>query len=218
MHLAEQEAQPDKFGTIPLSMWWAVVTLTTVGYGDVVPVTIVGRMIAGVTMIGGLMMLALPIGVISTAFAEQIHRQEFVVTWGMLARVPLFARLSASGIADIMRYLHARSVSAGTLVVRRGDPALSMYFITAGEVEVETKGRHIILGEGDFFGEMALLRQSHRSANVRARTSTQLLVLDARDVRVLMENNEDIRTAIEAIVQARSAADPLADQDDSHLS
>ena len=90
MHLAEHDAQPEKFGTIPDAMWWAVVTLTTVGYGDVVPITALGKVIAGVIAIMGLGMLALPVGIIATSFAEVIHRRDFVVTWGMISRVPLF--------------------------------------------------------------------------------------------------------------------------------
>src|SRR5215467_5833366 len=53
MHLAEARAQPDKFGTIPDSMWWAIVTLGTIGYGDVVPITAIGKLIAGVTIFLG---------------------------------------------------------------------------------------------------------------------------------------------------------------------
>src|SRR3569832_90237 len=56
MHLAEGAAQPDKFGTIPDAMWWAVVTLGTVGYGDAVPITLAGRLIAGLTIFTGLLM------------------------------------------------------------------------------------------------------------------------------------------------------------------
>ncbi|MCC2102853.1 MAG: ion transporter, partial [Hyphomicrobiales bacterium] len=72
MHIAEHAAQPDKFGSIPESMWWAVVTITTVGYGDVVPVTVIGKMIAGVTAFMGFLLLALPVGIVATAFAEEI--------------------------------------------------------------------------------------------------------------------------------------------------
>src|SRR5262249_39328049 len=50
MHLAEGAAQPDKFGTIPDAMWWAIVTLGTIGYGDAVPITMAGRLIAGLTI------------------------------------------------------------------------------------------------------------------------------------------------------------------------
>ena len=52
--------------------------------------------------------MALPIGIIATAFAEQIHRRDFIVTWGMIARVPLFAELDAAEISDIMELLRAR--------------------------------------------------------------------------------------------------------------
>jgi len=108
MHLIERDAQPDKFGTIPDAMWWAIVTLGTIGYGDVVPVTLIGRVVAAVTIFFGLIMVALPIGIVATAFADEVHRRNFVVTWSMVARVPLFAGLKASDIADIMRLLRAQ--------------------------------------------------------------------------------------------------------------
>ena len=107
MHLVEQHAQPEKFGTIPDAMWWAIVTLGTIGYGDVVPVTPLGRVIAGFAIFGGLIMIALPVGIIATAVSDAIHRRDFVVTWGMVARVPLFSGLTADEIADIIRLLEA---------------------------------------------------------------------------------------------------------------
>jgi cAMP-binding proteins - catabolite gene activator and regulatory subunit of cAMP-dependent protein kinases len=61
----------------------------------------------------------------------------------MLARVPLFSHLSATEIADIMRLLRARTIEAGEVLVRRGDPASSMYFITAGEVEIELPNQRV---------------------------------------------------------------------------
>lgn len=103
MHLVEHQAQPDKFGTIPDAMWWAIVTLTTVGYGDVVPITPLGKVVAGIIAVMGLGMLALPVGIIATSFAEVIHRRDFVVTWGMVSRVPLFRELEAEDVAHVMR-------------------------------------------------------------------------------------------------------------------
>ena len=110
LYTIEHEAQPDKLGTIPQAMWWAIVTLGTVGYGDVVPVTPLGKLVSVFAIVGGLTMIALPVAIISTAFADEVRRRDFVVTWGMLARVPLFSHLSATEIADIMRLLRAQTI------------------------------------------------------------------------------------------------------------
>ena len=203
MHLVEHEAQPDRFGSIPESMWWAIVTLTTVGYGDVVPITVAGRIVAGFTMLAGLMMLALPIGIVANAFAEEIHRREFVVTWGMLARVPLFSSLSAAEIAEVMNYLRAQTVPTDTIIVRRGEVATCMYFIASGEVEIEVASGPVRLGEGHFFGELALLHQRRRNATIRSIAPTKLLVLDGNDLHALMERNPHISQAIEAVAASR---------------
>ncbi|MFC1665452.1 potassium channel family protein [Pseudomonadota bacterium] len=69
-YYAEHKAQPDKFGNIPQAMWWAVATLTTVGYGDVAPITPYGKIIGAIFMIFGLGMFALPIGIIATGFQQ----------------------------------------------------------------------------------------------------------------------------------------------------
>jgi len=204
MHLAETHAQPDKFGTIPDAMWWAIVTLTTVGYGDVVPVTPIGKIIAGLTAVMGIVMLALPVGIIATAFAEVIHRREFVVTWGMVSRVPLFEDLKAEEVAQITKLLRSQSVEAGEVIVRRGEIGHSMYFIATGQVEIEAAhGRRHQLGQGQFFGEIAVLRSTRRSATVRASVRTQLLVLDAADLRTLMTTRPDIGERIHAIAKSR---------------
>ena len=86
MHLVEGSVQPKNFGTIPDAMWWAIVTLSTIGYGDVVPVTAAGKLVAAATGMTGLVMMALPIGIVATAFANEVHRRDFVVTWSMVAR------------------------------------------------------------------------------------------------------------------------------------
>lgn len=204
MHLAEHTVQPDKFGSIPDAMWWAVVTLTTVGYGDVVPITLAGRIVAGFTMVTGMMMLALPIGIVATAFAEEIHRREFVVTWSMVARVPLFGSLDASEIAEIMNYLRAQTVPANTIIVRRGEPAQCMYFIAAGEVMIKHETGDVYLGEGQFFGEIAVLRKTRRTATVRATVPTKLLVLDAGDLHTITERNPEVGRRIGEVVVQRS--------------
>jgi voltage-gated potassium channel len=72
--LVEAEAQPQAFGSIPRAMWWAVATLTTVGYGDLVPVTGLGRVLAAVTALCGIGIIALPTGLLAGAFADAIRR------------------------------------------------------------------------------------------------------------------------------------------------
>ncbi len=126
-----------------------------------------------------------------------------MVTWGMVARVPLFAELNAGEIADIMRLMRAQTVEPGDVVVRRGDVAHSMYFVAAGEVEIELKDGRIRLGIGHFFGEIAVLRQSRRSATVTAVSRTSLLVLDAQDLHALMEREPRVAERIHDMMRQR---------------
>jgi voltage-gated potassium channel len=205
MHLAEAKIQPDKLGTIPDAFWWAIVTIGTIGYGDVVPVTALGKLIATFTIFAGLVLMALPVGIIATAFAEQIQRRDFIVTWGMISKVPLFAELDAAEISDVMELLRAQVAEPGEIIVREGDDAHSMYFIAAGEVEIALKGKKepLRLGAGQFFGEVAVLRRARRSATVVALARTNLLVLDAHDLHALMQRDPRVAERIEDVVEKR---------------
>ncbi len=75
MYFAEHDAQPDAFSSIPAAMWWAVATLTTVGYGDVYPVTPLGRLLGSVIAILGIGFIALPTGLLSAGYVDEIARQ-----------------------------------------------------------------------------------------------------------------------------------------------
>lgn len=74
--IAEHETQPQVFASIPDAMWWAIVTMTTVGYGDMVPVTPFGKLIGGVIAVIGLGMVALPAGLLAAGFSEQLHQRK----------------------------------------------------------------------------------------------------------------------------------------------
>jgi voltage-gated potassium channel len=76
LYYAEREAQPEAFGSIPAAMWWGVATLTTVGYGDVAPITVVGKLIASVIAILGIGVFALPTGILAVGFVEDVRRQK----------------------------------------------------------------------------------------------------------------------------------------------
>ena len=76
MYAAENEAQPDKFPNIPETLWWGVVTLTTIGYGDVYPVTPAGKIIGGVIAFLGIGLFALPAGILASGFTEELRRHQ----------------------------------------------------------------------------------------------------------------------------------------------
>ena len=73
IYLLENDLQPETFGSIPSSMWWAIVTLTTLGYGDVVPITPMGKAFAGLIGLIGIGMIALPAAIMASGFAENIR-------------------------------------------------------------------------------------------------------------------------------------------------
>ena len=70
LYWIEGPLQPDKFGSIPRSLWWAVITLTTIGYGDVYPITVLGKFAAAVVAIAGIGLIAMPTGILASAFSE----------------------------------------------------------------------------------------------------------------------------------------------------
>ncbi len=76
MYYVENPVQPDAFSSIPAAMWWGVATLTTVGYGDIYPITAVGRTLGAVIAVLGVGMVALPTGIISSGFMEEMQRNE----------------------------------------------------------------------------------------------------------------------------------------------
>lgn len=206
MYHLERHAQPDKFASIPDAMWWSIAALTTVGFGDVVPITAAGKAVGGVIMVLGLGMFALPVGIIASGFASEIHRREFVVSWGMVARVPLFAKLDAVAVSRVAQLLRSRVAQPGSLITRAGMPADAMFFIAGGEVEVMVQPSPITLQEGDFFGEVGLLQHSVRTATVRAMTQVRLLVLEVDDFHRLMAEDDSLRKAVEAIAAERAAS------------
>ena len=75
IHLAEGTAQPEAFGSIPKSLWWATITLTTIGYGDVVPITFGGKILGGIIAVSGITMAALPAGIMASGFTAEIERR-----------------------------------------------------------------------------------------------------------------------------------------------
>jgi voltage-gated potassium channel len=204
VHVLERGVQPVAFGSIPATLWWAVATLTTTGYGDVVPVTPLGRLIAAVVMICGLGVFGLWTGILATGFAAETRRDNFLKTWESVSKVPFFAALGPAAIADVTHMLRTMDLPARTMIIRKGQAGDCMYFLASGEVEVDLPGKKVRLEEGAFFGEMALLGNNLRSANITTTRISKLLVLDLVDFRVLMARHPDLAETIDAEAKRRA--------------
>ena len=203
-YVLERDVQPATFGSVPAALWWAVVTLTTTGYGDVVPITPMGRMIAAFVMICGLGVFGLWTGILATAFAAETRRDNFLRTWESVTKVPFFADLGPSAIADVTHMLRTIDLPPRAMIIRKGQQGDCMYFIASGEVEVDLPGKKVRLTEGDFFGEMALLGNNLRSANIVTTKLSKLLVLDLVDFRLLMARHPDLAETIDAEARRRA--------------
>ena len=203
IYLFEKDAQPEAFGSIPEAMWWGLATLTTVGYGDIYPITLVGKIFGSIVMILGIGIFALPVGILATGFAEEIRKREFVASWRMVASVPFFAFLDALKISEIADLLELKRVPADFLIINEGDPADAIYFISIGQVDVELSSGPITLGAGDFFGEIALLKECKRTASVRSISPCELMVLSVHDFQALLRANPETNASLNEVMESR---------------
>jgi voltage-gated potassium channel len=202
----EHEAQPQSFASIPHAIYWGMVTMGTVGYGDIVPVTLGGRVVAVGLLMAGASVFALITGILATGFAEELQKRQFVVSWQLVASVPLFQGLDAMRIAKITRLLLPKVVPPRYAIVIRGEMGDSMYFIAEGEAEVETPTAVYRLAAGDFFGEIALLKHCPRTASVTAVTECRLLLLPADHFQRFLYDNPEIKDALADVIERRLAA------------
>ena len=203
-YLAERPIQPTAFNSMPAALWWAVTTLTTTGYGDLVPITPMGRFLGGIVMICGIATFGLSTGILATGFAAETRRRNFLQTWDLVSKVPFFQSLDPSAITEITHMLRRLEVPERTAIIRRGKVGDCMYFIAAGEVQVDITPAPVRLGAGTFFGELALLlSDSIRTANVTTTMPSTLLMLDLADFRTLTAHHPDLKRAIDAEGQRR---------------
>jgi voltage-gated potassium channel len=197
LYVLEGAGQPERFGSLPRSLWWAVTTLTTTGYGDAVPETSLGRLIAAFVMICGLGVFGLWAGILATGFAAEHRRRDFIRNWDLVTSVPFLRNLNAPAIIELTRMLRRLDLPERVVVVRRGRAGDCMYFIASGEVEVRVEPQPIRLGAGSFFGEFALLDGGPRTATVVTTMPTTLLILEVSDFRAFTAHNPELAMAVE---------------------
>jgi CPA1 family monovalent cation:H+ antiporter len=122
----------------------------------------------------------------------------------LISKVPIFAKLTRVQLDTIARLLRPRFAVPGEQLIRDGDHADAMYFISSGSVEVEVVGQKIRLNPGDFFGEMGLATGQRRQGDVHARGYCQLLVLRELDFKNLLRSDHEIQMQIATVASARS--------------
>lgn len=203
LYVLESPGQPNKFGSLPLALWWAVTTLTSTGYGDAIPATLAGRIIASFVMIGGLGVFGLWTGILATGFAAEHRRRDFIRNWDLVTSVPFLKNLDPPSVIELTRMLRRVDLAENTVVVRRGRPGDCMYFIVAGEVEVKVEPQPVRLGAGAFFGEMTLLTGAPRTATVTTTQATTLLMLEVTDFRAFTAHHPELAKTVEAEAAAR---------------
>lgn len=206
MYFIEGPVQPEKLGNVPLAAYWAMTTLTTVGYGDVVPVTPLGRVWAMLTMLFGLCVLALPVAIISTGFAQEVGRRDFVVNWSLMARIPLFAALDAAQIAKLVPILHAHNLPPNLQVIEAGSQGAAIWFIASGRVQLQAGNQSAVYETGDFFGAVAMLEGTAHPGRYVTLTRCRLLKLYREDFVQLEAANPLIGSHIREIAHARRLA------------
>jgi CPA1 family monovalent cation:H+ antiporter len=127
-------------------------------------------------------------------------------TRGLIVRLELFADLDSQQLESVLKLLRPRFTVPKELIVRKGEPGDSMFFIASGAVEVVLPDSSIPLTRGNVFGEMALLTGAPRQADVRALTFCRLLVLRKNDFDRFMRENRGVRLKIRQIAEARESA------------
>jgi CPA1 family monovalent cation:H+ antiporter len=122
----------------------------------------------------------------------------------LVGRVPLFEGLSQDRIRAITSLLKTQLAIPGETICAKGDEGNSMYFVSSGAIAVQVDPQPVMLGSGDFFGELALLTGAPRTVDVVAETFSDLLILERRDFQKLLDDNPDLRTTIEKVAEERS--------------
>lgn len=205
LYFIEKDANPEGFSSILKSMWWAIVTLATVGYGDVVPVTVLGKLVGALASIVGLGMFALPAGILANGFAQELTRINYVTSWNLVAKVPIFSELDKGTISEIARLLVVKRFTKNEVIIKKGDRGDAMYFILDGEVEVHINKNSvpIVLKQGDFFGEIALFKDVKRTATVKANKRCETLELTTYDMKRLLQSRPEIIKSLEHVAKIR---------------
>jgi voltage-gated potassium channel len=200
MHITEGTVQPKTLGTLPDAMYWAITTLTTVGYGDVTPITPLGKFVAGVTMVTGLALFALPIGIIANGFVNGLNRRRFAVTWTILKHQPLFQDFDVEALSDVLECVTADVIREHGQVIVAGENANALFIIVSGTAREDREDAEQLLEHGDVVGAQALKHQATYKRTVTARSEMRVMAIPHEDLRRLARKYPLLRRRVEAAI------------------
>jgi len=121
----------------------------------------------------------------------------------LVASVPLFEGVEKDKLRSIADLLKPQLIVPSEILCKAGEPGDCMYFISSGAIAVQTDGAPIILGSGDFFGEIALLKNAPRTATVVAESFCEVLILQSSDFAKLLSDNQAMKETIEKVAEQR---------------
>jgi voltage-gated potassium channel len=205
MHITEGMVQPKTLGTLPDAMYWAITTLTTVGYGDITPITPLGKFVAGVTMVLGLALFALPIGIIANGFVHGLNKRRFAVTWTILKHQPLFAEFDVEALSDVLECVTADVVREHGQIIIAGENANALFIIVSGTAREDRADAEFILENGDIVGPQALKHQATYRQTVTARSEMRVMAIGHEDLRRLARKYPLLRQRLETAIALEDA-------------
>ena len=203
MYMIERHVQTDNFGTIPDALWLALATLTNVGYGDVVPHTPLGKFVGGLTMIFGLALYALPVGIMASGFSAEVRRRQFLVPSGLLTRYRLFDGLDELSLRDIAGRMRTRVVQTGDFMTYRKERDAGLFLIISGSAKAMVDGQSFPLNEGDYFGDAGFLLENDHGPVVVATERTRLLHLGSSDLDMIFALYPEVAHALVQTAEKR---------------
>ena len=132
-----------------------------------------------------------------------MEKMKFIVNWKLVSTVPFFRDLDVTEISDIVSLLIPKTIPENYLVLKKGEESGSMYFILSGQLEVNLESDTVILESGEFFGEMAIINNSARTATVISKTECNLLELKSENLWRLITTHSNLKNKIDHVIKSR---------------
>lgn len=202
----EAKTQPEFFASIPQSLWWAMISLTTVGYGDVVPLTAGGKVFGGLVSLMGITIYALPAAILTGGFVRELEKKDFLESFQLISSLPAFNELDPHRISKIITLLRSWDVDPKINITQEDTASDALYFITEGEIrqtwiDNEGKEQSLILREGDYFGNLVELGRNATGmtkgfTTCQTLTASELMVLSFTDLMRLLHQWPDFEAKI----------------------